>query len=78
MIFGDAHPFAIVLDLCPELDLYAEWLEDGDGTDYSHYAITDGLLWYDAECPEGVADWHDLPMIAARIRGKDNAREVTA
>jgi hypothetical protein len=47
--------------LCP--DVYGEWLEDEEtGEDMSHYAITNGLFWYDSECPEGVEDWHDLPM----------------
>ncbi len=52
--------------LCP--GVWGEWLADDDGTDYSHYAITNGLLWYDAECPEGVENWHDLPMFGDNPR----------
>src|SRR5688500_3129804 len=37
------------------------WLEEPSGDDHSHYAIHFRSMWYDAECPEGVEDFHDLP-----------------
>lgn len=33
-----------------------------------HVWVTDGLLHYDAECPEGVASFFDLPIFAKVIQ----------
>jgi len=40
-----------------------DWLRDPSGDDHDHYAVLFRGLWYDAECLEGVKDFHDLPLI---------------
>ncbi len=40
------------------------------GCDYSHTFLEFDGLYYDAECPQGVSDWTQLPIFA------DEAREV--
>jgi hypothetical protein len=64
-----------VLEICggETRDCYGLWLDEipgfvGDG---DHYVIYFAGKYYDAECPNGVDDWHDIPL----IRNKDKTRE---
>ena len=48
-----------VMELCPE----AGWGETDFETEPGHVYLTHEGRCYDAECPEGVTDYRDLPAI---------------
>src|SRR5438093_13086324 len=39
------------------------WLQEPSEDDHNHYAVMFRGRWYDAECLEGVTDFHHLPII---------------
>jgi hypothetical protein len=46
--------------------------EDEDGGEYTHTFLKYDGRFFDAECPDGVDDWRDLPIYARqRAEGLD-------
>lgn len=61
----------------PNSEMYgAEEFEGADTDLAGHLWIYDGALHYDSECPEGVADWKDLPYYKRRLAWKALAKSI--
>ena len=61
-----------VKELCPRAQVRTD---DGDKDLVGHFFIKHGILFYDSECPEGVLDYHELPIF---VRAFNRASEVLA
>ena len=73
----DHDPWDINCGLCEEFAIWVidklggentvlsmVWVEDLEDIDVGHAVIClDGVIYFDAECPEGVSDLHDIPLV---------------
>ena len=54
---------------CNEVEKAGTYMEKyGDDSFPDHMWVTDGNKHYDAEAPEGVEDWRDLPFFKKRLK----------
>jgi hypothetical protein len=59
---GCADIATILWERHRELNVVSD--EDMGGREYTHTFIEHQGRYYDAEAPDGVDDWHDLPIFA--------------